>query len=80
MEFKSWEKGVGHERRISLAVDELIAFANTKGGTLYFGVEDNGTVAGCDKYDIQKLLESIYDKTRPPLFAEAEEIQYGRKP
>ena len=27
--------------RISLAVDELIAFANCKGGTVYLGVEDN---------------------------------------
>ncbi|WP_443715123.1 RNA-binding domain-containing protein, partial [Ruminococcus bromii] len=30
------------KKRINLAVDELIAFANNKGGTLYFGVEDNG--------------------------------------
>lgn len=79
VEFKSWKKASGMKEKISLAVDELIAFANTKGGTLYFGVEDNGTVTGCDKYDIQKLLESIYDKTRPPLFAEAEEIQYGQE-
>ena len=27
---------------------EVIAFANTKGGTLYIGVEDNGTVIGVD--------------------------------
>ena len=61
VEFKSWKKASGMKERISLAVDELIAFANTKGGTLFFGVEDDGTVTGCDKYDIQKLLESIYD-------------------
>ena len=48
VEFKSWKKASGMKERISLAVDELIAFANTKGGTLYFGVEDNGTVTGCD--------------------------------
>ena len=27
---------------------EVIAFANTRGGTLYIGVEDNGTVIGVD--------------------------------
>ena len=30
---------------------EVIAFANTKGGTLYIGVEDNGTVVGVDSAD-----------------------------
>ena len=78
VEFKSWKKASGMKERVNLAVDELIAFANTKGGTLFFGVEDDGTVTGCDKYDIQKLLDSIYDKTRPPLFTEAEEILYGQ--
>ena len=42
---------------ISLAVDELIAFANTKGGTVYFGVEDKPIeVTGCDRnYDGQRI-------------------------
>ena len=30
---------------------EVIAFANTKGGTLYIGVEDNGAVIGVDDPD-----------------------------
>ena len=30
---------------------EVIAFANTRGGTLYIGVEDNGTVIGVDSAD-----------------------------
>lgn len=64
------------KERINLAVDELIGFANTKGGTLYFGVEDDGKITGCEKYDLQKIIESIYDKTSPPLFVEAEEIVY----
>lgn len=63
--------------RISLAVEELIAFANTKGGVLYFGVEDNGEVSGCEKYDCQKIMESIYDRTRPSLFTEIEVIKYN---
>ena len=63
VEFKSWKKASGMKERVKLAVDELIAFANAKGGTLFFGVEDDGTVTGCDKVDVQRLLESIYDKT-----------------
>lgn len=42
IEFKSWIKTSSMKERISLAVDELIAFANCKGGTVYFGVEYDG--------------------------------------
>lgn len=80
IEFKSWINTSGMKERISLAVDELIAFANCKGGTLYMGVEDNGDVTGCTgKYDLQAIRESIYDKTRPPMFTEIEEIEYRGK-
>ena len=77
VEFKSWIKAKDMRERISLAVEELIAFANTKGGVLYFGVEDNGEVTGCEKYDCQKIMESIYDRTRPSLFTEIEVIKYN---
>lgn len=77
VEFKSWIKAKNTHERISLAVDELIAFANAKGGVLYLGVEDNGIVTGCSNYNIQKILESIYDKTRPTLFTEIDVIKYN---
>lgn len=35
VEFKSWVKARNMKKIISLAVDELIAFANSKGGTVY---------------------------------------------
>ena len=79
-EFKSWVKASSMKERIALAVDELIAFANSKGGTVYFGVEDNGEVTGCiGSYDLQNIVEAIYDKTRPPLFTEAGEFEYQSK-
>jgi len=79
-EFKSWNKVSDMKKRINLAVDELIAFANNKGGTLYFGVEDNGEVTGCDSnYDLQNIIESIYEKTRPSIFVDPEEIEYNGK-
>lgn len=66
---------------ISLAVDELIAFANTKGGTVYFGVEDKPIeVTGCDRnYDGQRIIEGIYDRTVPPLFTEISDFEYQGK-
>lgn len=80
IEFKSWIKVSNMRERIALAVDELIAFANCKGGTVYMGVEDSCEVTGCTgKYDLQAIRESIYDKTRPPMFTEVEEIEYEGK-
>lgn len=80
VEFKSWIKSKSMRERINLAVTELIAFANNKGGTVYFGIEDNGEITGCpDKYDLQNICEAIYDKTRPPMFTEIEEIEYQGK-
>ena len=72
VEFKSWINARNMKEIISLAVDELIAFANTKGGTVYFGVEDNPIeVTGCDRnYNGQRIIEGIYDRTVPPLFTE----------
>ena len=78
-EFKSWIHAKDMRERISLAVDELIAFANAKGGTVYMGVEDDGAVTGCTGYDAQKIMESIYDRTRPALFTEIEVVHYAGK-
>ena len=80
VEFKSWIKADSMKERINLAVPELIAFANSKGGTVYLGIEDNGDVTGCfGKYDLQNICESIYDKTRPPMFTDIEELEYQGK-
>ena len=81
VEFKSWIKARNQKEIIALAVDELIAFANHKGGTVFFGVEDKPVeVTGCDRnYDGQRIIEGIYDKTRPSLFTEIEDFEYEGK-
>lgn len=81
IEFKSWVNARNMKEIISLAVDELIAFANSKGGTVYFGVEDNPVVVtGCDRnYDEQRIIEGIYDRTIPPLFTEISDFEYEGK-
>ena len=80
VEFKSWIKANSMKERINLVVPELIAFANSKGGTVYLGIEDNGEVTGCSgKYELQNICESIYEKTRPPMFTDIEEFDYQEK-
>ena len=41
-EFKSWVKCKDYRQRKELAVKSAVALANTKGGVLLFGVEDDG--------------------------------------
>ena len=36
---------------LSLAAKEIVAFANSEGGTLYLGVDDDGSVVGVDDAD-----------------------------
>ena len=79
VEFKSWVRAKNFKELVNLATDELIAFANAKGGTVFMGVEDSGVVTGCFNYDVQNFIEAIYDKTRPPLFVEHEEIEFQGK-
>lgn len=50
-------------------VDAVVAFANTNGGDLYLGVEDDGTVTGLHEQhqDITQLSAFIANRTIPPI-------------
>lgn len=56
VEFKSWVKASSVKEIINLAVDELIAFANCKGGTVFLGIEDNFTEAKELSYEGKKII------------------------
>ena len=61
---------------------EAVALANTKGGVILIGVEDeknNKEITGCTDYDAQAIIESIYDRTIPKLFTEIEEVKVNDK-
>jgi ATP-dependent DNA helicase RecG len=46
---------------------EIVAFANTNGGTIYVGVQDNGEIVGLDNADfvMQQISNSLRDSIRP---------------
>lgn len=48
---------------------EVIAFANTKGGTIYIGVKDDGSIIGVDNIDngILQLNNMIRDSIKPDI-------------
>lgn len=46
---------------------EIVAFANTRGGTIYIGAEDNGDISGVDNVDdvIQQVMNAAHDAIKP---------------
>lgn len=58
-------------------VDAVVAFANTIGGTIYLGVENDGTVTGLHKVhqDYTQLAAYIANKTVPPVSVRAELLE-----
>lgn len=57
-------------------ITSLVAFANTKGGVVYVGIKDNGTVKGIElgKETIQNWVNEIKNKTAPLLIPDVEII------
>ena len=60
-------------------IDAVVAFANTDGGDLYLGVEDNGDITGIhEKHkDITQLSAFIANKTVPPVPVRVELLELG---
>lgn len=78
VEFKSWIKATKKEL-MNILTNEAVGFANADGGIILVGVEDDGEVTGCDHYDEQNIIESIYDKTIPKLFTDIDVIRFAGK-
>ena len=62
---------------------EIVAFANTNGGTIYMGVQDNGEIIGLDNADfvMQQISNSLRDSIRPDIsmFTNIELLQENNK-
>lgn len=73
-EFKSDQKKSGDEE----LVEAVVAFANTDGGDLFLGVEDDGEITGLhEKHkDITQLAALIANRTIPPISVQTEIVTY----
>lgn len=58
-------------------IDAVVAFANTDGGELYLGVEDDGIITGIhpSHTDVTQLAAFIANKTVPPIAVRVELIE-----
>ena len=53
---------------------EIVAFANSRGGKILLGVEDNGDVSGWDKTEEWLMDAVIAQHVRPPIIPDYEEV------
>ena len=62
---------------------EIVAFANTNGGTIYIGVQNSGEIIGVDNADLvmQQISNSLRDSIRPDvsMFTNIELLQEENK-
>ena len=63
VEFKSDRKPLPDRELVAA----IVALANAEGGTLFLGVEDNGTVTGAQYQDSAGLAVLIANKTNPSI-------------
>ena len=68
-----------HKKKLSSLLREYtVAFANSDGGILLLGIENNiigpEAITGCQNYNIDEMRRMIFDGTRPPIIAEIEEL------
>ncbi len=59
----------------------LNAFANSKGGSVYIGVSDNGKIIGVDLHaeSIVSWINEVKHKTEPSIIPDAEELSLDGK-
>src|SRR5436305_13367320 len=61
---------------------ELVAFSNLRGGKVLLGVEDDGSISGITRPDLEEwVMTTCRDKIRPgiiPFFEVVREIQPGK--
>lgn len=72
-EFKSDKKGLPD----AVLVDAVVAMANSEGGSIYLGVEDDGTITGVKKehQDKDGVCALIANKTVPSIAVRAELLE-----
>jgi ATP-dependent DNA helicase RecG len=59
---------------------ELVAFANFEGGTVLLGVEDDGSVSGTNRADVEQwVVSACRDKIRPEIIPYFESVEMDGK-
>ncbi|MEZ4526353.1 MAG: putative DNA binding domain-containing protein [Desulfobacterales bacterium] len=60
--------------------EEIVAFANFEGGTVFIGVDDSGLITGCQRRDMEEFVINVCrNNVRPSLIPIIEKIAVDKK-
>jgi ATP-dependent DNA helicase RecG len=83
--FNGENSGVEFKREVLQPKDlatELVAFSNLSGGMVLLGVEDDGSISGVTRVDLEEwVMTACRDKIRPPIipfFEVVRDVESGR--
>lgn len=77
-EHVEFKRKINHPEKV---IREVVAFANSKGGHLFVGVDDDGSIMGCKYADEEDFIlqKAIRELCRPRIQFEMEVLQLSEK-
>lgn len=79
LEFKGGEITKRRKEQWHKLADEIVAFANSDGGAMVFGINDDAEVIGLSKNQLdvieKKVIELCYDSVEPPVHIRTEKTR-----
>ena len=61
-------------------MESVVAFANSDGGTIVLGVDNNGNIIGCGNTSKEQVEQIVNDSVIPFVPVESTLVKYGNKP
>ena len=77
-EFVEFKRKINHPEKV---IREVVAFANTKGGHLFVGVDDDGSIPGCKYADEEDFIlqKAMRELCRPKIKFDLEVFPLSEK-
>ena len=76
-QFLEYKKEIGNKKEF---LESVVAFANSDGGTIVLGVDDNGNIIGCGNTSKEQVEQMVNDSVIPFVPVESTLVKYGNKP
>ncbi len=76
-QYLEYKKELGNKKEF---LESVVAFANSDGGTIVLGVDDNGNIIGCGNTSKEQVEQIVSDSIIPFVSVESTLIKYSNKP
>lgn len=76
-QFLEYKKEIRNKKEF---LESVVAFANSDGGTIVLGVDNNGNIIGCGNTSKEQVEQIVNDSVIPFVPVESTLVKYGNKP